>query len=69
MRDEAAQRLATLRKDYEDGTARLMHIEQQAAGLRETLLRIAGAIQRLEELLAHQPHVASAPDGAKLTVP
>jgi hypothetical protein len=68
MRDEALKRLTTLRKDYEDGTAQLVQIEQQAAGMRETLLRIAGAIQILEELLAQERDQATGTDGEKLTV-
>jgi len=54
MRDDAEQRLAALRRDHQDGQARLVQAEQQAAALREPLLRISGAIQILEELLANQ---------------
>ncbi|MEV6279196.1 hypothetical protein [Nocardia sp. NPDC051832] len=52
MRDEAQTRLRTLRNDYEEGQTRLLQLEQQVAGLREGLLRVSGAIQVLEELLA-----------------
>jgi hypothetical protein len=48
--DEAQARLDQLRRDYDVGQSRLQQLEQQAAGLRDTLLRISGAIQVLEEL-------------------
>jgi prefoldin subunit 5 len=52
MRDKAMSRLEKLRHDYEVGQNQLREIEQQAATLRDALLRISGAIQVLEELLA-----------------
>jgi predicted nucleic acid-binding Zn-ribbon protein len=66
MRADAEQRLAALRRDYEDGQGRLLQLEQQASALRDTVLRISGAIQVLEELLSanqesrdqHQPDAA-----------
>ena len=71
MRDDAEQRLAALQRDYEDGQARLLHLEQQASALWETLLRISGAIQVLEELLAvnQEPRDQHQPDAATLHVP
>jgi prefoldin subunit 5 len=52
MRDDAATRLQKLRDDYEVGQRQLRELEGQAGSLRDTLLRISGAIQVLEELLA-----------------
>lgn len=52
MREQITQRIGELRKDFEAGQARLAAIDREATGLRETLLRISGAIQVLEELLA-----------------
>jgi hypothetical protein len=71
MRDDAEKRLLALRADYEDGHARLLQLEQQASALRETLLRISGAIRVLEELLAgnRQPRDDQQPEAATLHVP
>ncbi len=55
MQTELQQRLDELKKEFEAGQNRLRDLELQEAHLRETLLRISGAIQVLEELLAkHQ---------------
>jgi hypothetical protein len=70
MWDDAEQRLAALRRDYDDGQARLIQLEQQASALRETLLRISGAIQILEELLAQQePRDQHQPNAETIRVP
>jgi hypothetical protein len=47
--DQIKNRIAELKIDYEAGHARLARLELEAAQLRETLLRINGAIQALEE--------------------
>ena len=52
MREQLQQRLEELKKEFETGQARLHELEMQEAHLRETLLRISGAIQVLEESLA-----------------
>ena len=82
MADERLQaRLSELRREYAVGEARLRDLTQQESVLRETLLRISGAIQVLEELDAAAepgPPVPTSPapagDGARsgpriLTVP
>ena len=54
MQTELQQRLEELRKEFETGQNRLRDLEMQEAHLSETLLRISGAIQLLEELLAQE---------------
>jgi hypothetical protein len=51
MRDQLQSRLAELRRDYQLGQGQLQEVCRQEAALRETVLRISGAIQVLEELL------------------
>ena len=45
-------RLHSLRGEYERGRQQLAHLRQQERALQETMLRISGAIQVLEELVA-----------------
>lgn len=45
-------RLEQLRKELEIGQFELDKVERQRAHLHETVLRISGAVQVLEELLA-----------------
>lgn len=51
MRDQLERRLAALRSEYETGQQMMAELEAKQARLRETLLRISGAIQVLEEEL------------------
>jgi len=53
-RPRVEARLAQLREEMERGAQRLAAIEEEAARVRETMLRIAGAIQVLTELLAEE---------------
>lgn len=52
MKDQLQSRLAALKAEYEAGQKVLANLEAQKANLRETLLRISGAVQVLEEELA-----------------
>lgn len=45
-------RLLELKKEFEIGQTRMEETERQQTTLRETLLRISGAIQVLEEMIA-----------------
>lgn len=52
MQDVIRTRLETLREEMSKGRERLQELEQQQQQLRDTLLRISGAIQVLEEFQA-----------------
>ena len=54
MRGQLQIRLEALRKEFETGQAELEKVERQRTYLRETMLRISGAIQVLEELIAEE---------------
>ena len=54
MREKIQARLTELRGELEAGEAELARVEQQRTYLRETLLRISGAVQVMEELLAEE---------------
>lgn len=51
MEDKLKARLEALRQEFSGGTEQLQQMEAQAAELQQTLLRISGAIQVLEEEL------------------
>jgi predicted nuclease with TOPRIM domain len=45
------ERLKELKEEYKKGQERLIALEQEITNLRNTMLRISGAIQVLEELI------------------
>jgi len=53
MKEQIQSRLGELQREYELGRARLRELERQQRNLEDQLLRISGAIQVLEEVLAH----------------
>lgn len=55
------QRLLELQSEREKGRAQMAQLEQQRTELRETMLRISGAIQVLEELLKQNSAVVLRP--------
>jgi predicted nuclease with TOPRIM domain len=55
VRQQLASRLIALQAEYEAGQKALAHLEAQKAVLKETLLRIGGAIQVLQEELEKSP--------------
>lgn len=68
MRERLQARLEELKRDFETGQARLRELEAQEARLRETMLRISGAIQVLEEELSQaQTERAAADDSSDLS--
>ena len=56
------QRLLTLEREFEKGQNMLAEIEERRRDVRDTLLRISGAIEVLRELIAEQGAI---PQGAQ----
>ena len=52
MKEQLEQRLSELKTEFESGQNYLEDLEQKEANTRQTLLRIQGAIQVIEEELA-----------------
>ncbi len=52
MKEKLQQRLQELKSEFESGQKMMADLESQKANLRDTLLRISGAIQVIGELLA-----------------
>lgn len=50
LREQALTRLAELQREYEIGQRQLQELVAQEVSIRETLLRITGAVQVLREL-------------------
>ncbi|MBD2251972.1 hypothetical protein [Nostoc parmelioides] len=61
MKEQLQQRLQQLKTEYESGQKILLELETRQSNLRETLLRISGAIQVLEEALSE----AEAPNSSE----
>jgi predicted nuclease with TOPRIM domain len=61
MKEQLEERLKELKAEYETGQARLRELETETNYVRETMLRISGAIQVMQELLEKdQPQAESA---------
>ena len=54
MRNRLQTRLEELKKEFATGQTHFQELERQQMNLRQTMLRISGAIQVLEELLADE---------------
>lgn len=55
MRDQVSERLGQLKAEFESGQKVLRDLEIRQQEVRDTLLRIGGAIQVLEEVLKEAP--------------
>jgi hypothetical protein len=55
MKEQLSERLEELRAELKSGQQMEADLQDRLAQLRATLLRISGAIQVLEELLAQDP--------------
>ena len=51
MQEQLQRRLEELKKEYETGQARLRELEAETNHVGETMLRISGAIQIIQEML------------------
>lgn len=58
MKEQVTLRLSELKKEFESGQKMLAELESKQANMRNTLLRISGAIQVLEEEIAKQENTA-----------
>jgi hypothetical protein len=63
MNEQLQARLDELKSDFVAGQARLAELERQQGVMRETLLRISGAIQVIEELQADAGASAAKSEG------
>ncbi|MGV9385749.1 hypothetical protein ACWDRB_58785 [Nonomuraea sp. NPDC003707] len=68
MIEQLQARLAELKREYQLGEGQLRELTRQEAALRETLLRISGAIQVLEELTAPEASDGTRPTRADRSV-
>jgi predicted nuclease with TOPRIM domain len=57
MKQQINQRLQSLKSEFEAGQKMMADLEAKQANLRDTLLRISGAIQVLEELMSETPEI------------
>jgi predicted nuclease with TOPRIM domain len=60
IREQIQVRLEELKEELETGRAELQKVEMQRTYLHETVLRISGAIQVLEELLGEGDRAGAA---------
>lgn len=68
MKEQLEQRLAELKTEYDSGQQVLVELEERQSNLRGTMLRISGAMQVLEELLAEeQVKKGESADSEKIT--
>ncbi|MFY0523801.1 hypothetical protein ACN28I_11715 [Archangium gephyra] len=64
MKNSLRNRLNTLKSEYESGQRLLTELEARRAQLTQTMLRIEGAMQLLNEVLEQEPaptHEAAEP--------
>jgi len=69
MKQQLEQRLNQLRAEFESGRKSLAELESQQMNLRNTMLRISGAIQVLEEELAKSNELNNTEQIEKLSRP
>ena len=68
MKNQLEQRLGELKTEYDSGQQALAEMEESQANMKGTMLRISGAMQVLEELLAaEQTKEGEQADSEKVT--
>jgi len=67
MRENLEQRLTQLKAEFEAGQKMLAELETKRSEIQATVLRISGAIQVLEELLAQDSENAANPEAKEQT--
>ncbi len=65
MREQLERRLTELKAEFEDGRKMLAELEARQASIKESLLRISGAIQVLEEELGEAESRKEAEQGGR----
>ena len=68
MKKQLEQRLKELKKEFEAGQKMLAELDAKRANLQESMLRISGAIQVLEEELAPEAKPEKGSDEKEKTV-
>ena len=68
MKEQIKERIEQLKAEYESGQKMLADLETQESNLRTTMLRISGAIQVLEELLAKAEEEENLDEAKKVEV-
>lgn len=59
LKNKCEERLKTLRSEYEAGQKMLSELDQKRQKLAETVTRIEGAMQILQELIAEEEQAQS----------
>ena len=67
MEEKIKDRLSELKREFEAGQAMLAELQTKQATLKETLLRISGAIQVLEEIMVTPAQAPSVDTGTVAT--
>ena len=58
MKEQLETRLTGLKQEFEKGKQKLEELDRESSDVRDTLLRIGGAIQVLEEELQKEAEIA-----------
>lgn len=69
MREKIEARLGELREELEVGRGMMAELDARRSNLHESMLRIGGAVQALEELLRDERFPAGGPAEARPRAP